>query len=302
MEVAKKTGDKNSARAVGNANNKNPLPIIIPCHRVIGADGKTSGYAGGTDIKEYLLNLENKNGKSLREQLFDLSEEKYGKFSESLIPGTKNIIGVRMPALRKIAKEIARGASKEIARDASKEIAKGDWREFLKTSKNDYFEEIMIQGMVIGYANAEIAELLPFIKEYVEKIDNWALCDSFCNGLKITHKNPDLMWDFIKPYLNSDKEYFIRFGVVMMLCYYVKEEYLKRIFYTLDRIKLDGYYSKMAVAWLVSECFIKFPESTLIYLNCNKLDDFTYNKSLQKITESRKPDDDTKKFIKSIKR
>lgn len=45
-------------RAVGNANNKNPVPIIIPCHRVIGTNGKLVGYAGGLNIKEKLINLE----------------------------------------------------------------------------------------------------------------------------------------------------------------------------------------------------------------------------------------------------
>mgnify|MGYP000866861416 FL=1 len=45
-------------RAVGNANNKNKIPIIIPCHRVINSDGKIGGYAGGVEIKNYLINLE----------------------------------------------------------------------------------------------------------------------------------------------------------------------------------------------------------------------------------------------------
>ena len=51
-------GSKTYARAVGMANNKNPLPIIIPCHRVIGKNGKLVGYAGGLDIKMKLLELE----------------------------------------------------------------------------------------------------------------------------------------------------------------------------------------------------------------------------------------------------
>jgi len=57
-EIAKKLGDPNATRAVGAACNKNPIPIIIPCHRVIGSSGETTGYAGGTEIKEKLLALE----------------------------------------------------------------------------------------------------------------------------------------------------------------------------------------------------------------------------------------------------
>ena len=57
-EQAKRLGDKNKARAVGSANGKNPIPIIIPCHRVIGSNGKLTGFAGGLDKKSILLTHE----------------------------------------------------------------------------------------------------------------------------------------------------------------------------------------------------------------------------------------------------
>lgn len=57
-DIAEKIGNNKSYRAVGNANNKNKIPIIIPCHRVIGSNKKLTGYAGGLEIKEFLLNLE----------------------------------------------------------------------------------------------------------------------------------------------------------------------------------------------------------------------------------------------------
>ncbi|MCM1265706.1 MAG: methylated-DNA--[protein]-cysteine S-methyltransferase [Candidatus Gastranaerophilales bacterium] len=57
-DIAVAMGNDKSSRAVGNANNKNPIPIIIPCHRVIGSDNKPVGYAGGIDIKNFLLNIE----------------------------------------------------------------------------------------------------------------------------------------------------------------------------------------------------------------------------------------------------
>ena len=58
-EIAEAIGKPDSSRAVGNANNKNPIPIIIPCHRVIASGGKLTGYSGGADIKQKLLNIEN---------------------------------------------------------------------------------------------------------------------------------------------------------------------------------------------------------------------------------------------------
>ena len=60
-EIAAVIGNPKAARAVGMANNKNPIGIIVPCHRVVGANGKLVGYAGGMEKKEFLLELEKKN-------------------------------------------------------------------------------------------------------------------------------------------------------------------------------------------------------------------------------------------------
>jgi len=62
-EVAKAIGNEKAVRAVGNSNNKNKIPIIIPCHRVIGSNGKLVGYAGGLHIKQWLLEHEKSNYK-----------------------------------------------------------------------------------------------------------------------------------------------------------------------------------------------------------------------------------------------
>ena len=60
-EIAEAAGNPKASRAVGMANNRNPIPIIIPCHRVIGTNGSLTGYAGGLNVKEYLLKLEIEN-------------------------------------------------------------------------------------------------------------------------------------------------------------------------------------------------------------------------------------------------
>jgi methylated-DNA-[protein]-cysteine S-methyltransferase len=57
-ELAKRLGKPTASRAVGAANGRNPLPIVIPCHRVVGSDGKLTGYYGGTHLKGFLLKLE----------------------------------------------------------------------------------------------------------------------------------------------------------------------------------------------------------------------------------------------------
>lgn len=222
----------------------------------------------------------------IKKQLQELAEDEYRVFSSGLLPNIGNILGVRLPLLRKIAKQ----------------ITKRDWREYLKTAQEDSFEEIMLQGMVIGYAQCSAAERLAYIQGFVPKIDNWSVCDSFCNGLNFTKENMELVWDFLQPYLRSDQEFAIRFGVVMLLTYYIDSEYITAVLEGLDGIRHEGYYVKMAVAWAISICYIKLPDKTLPYLKNNHLDDFTYNKSLQKITESYRVDQEMKKQIRLMKR
>ena len=222
----------------------------------------------------------------LRDKLFELSDDKFKTFHSRLCPNTDNMIGVRLPLLRQLAKE----------------IAKGDWRNFLSNSKEEYYEEILINGLVIAYAKCDVEERLNYIESFVPKIDNWAICDSFCNTLKFVNKNKEIMWEFIQPYLKSYNEFEIRFAVVIILNYYITEDYIDLVLKTLDNIKHDGYYVKMAIAWAISMCFVKFEEKTMAYLKDNSLDDFTYNKSLQKICESLRIDKNTKELIKSMKR
>ena len=126
---------------------------------------------------------------NLKDKLFELSDEKYKKFHSGLCPNTDNIIGVRLPKLREIAKE----------------IAKGDWKDFLATSSNDYYEEVMINGLVIAYAKCDVDEKLNYIESFVPKIDNWAICDSFCNSLKFVKKIRKKFGNLYNPILNQIK-------------------------------------------------------------------------------------------------
>lgn len=222
---------------------------------------------------------------SIKQDLLELAEPKYQEFTSKLLPGIDNILGVRLPALRKLAKD----------------ILKDNPMEYLENATEDSFEEIMLQGMVIGGLK-DIDLVFYYIEEFLPKINNWSVCDSFCAGLKISKKYPKEMWQFIQPYLKDDREYFIRFAVVMLLNYYVDEEHIAEALQALDQIKHDAYYVKMAVAWAISIYYIKLPERTLEYLKYNSLDDFTYNKALQKITESLRVDKETKQMIRNMKR
>jgi len=223
---------------------------------------------------------------TIRERLLALVDEEYRQFHSKLVPDADNILGIRLPHLRELAKELARG----------------DWRSYLNAALADYNEEIMLQGLIIGYAKADIEEILCYAAAFVPKINNWGVCDSFCNSLKITKKYRDRVWEFLQPYLHSREEFELRFGIVMLLSFYIEDEYIEQVLLRLDSAKHDGYYVKMAVAWTISICFIKYPEQTMAYLKQNTLDDFTYNKALQKITESFRVDTKAKSLIRGMKR
>ena len=224
----------------------------------------------------------------IKKELEQLADKKYKEFQKGLCPGTENILGVRVPVLRDYAKKL------------SKEY---EIRELLNHIDNEYYEEIMLQGMLIGLEkDKDIQNILTDIERFVPKIDNWGVCDVFCAGLKITKKHVKEMWEFLQKYVTSDKEFEIRFGVVMILDYYITEEYLEKNLAIFDHIKSDKYYVQMAVAWAISICLIKFYDKTIEYLKQAKIDKFTYNKALQKAIESYRITEEQKTELRKMKK
>ena len=225
---------------------------------------------------------------NIKEELKGLADKKYKEFHKGLCPGTENILGVRVPILRNYAKKLAK---------------EYEIKALIENIDNEYYEEIMLQGMLIGLEkDKDIQNILKDIEIFVPKIDNWGVCDVFCAGLKITKKHLQEMWNFLQKYVTSDKEFEIRFGVVMILDYYITEEYLERIFAIFDSIKSNQYYVQMAVAWAISICLIKFYDKTINYLKTSHIDKFTYNKALQKAIESYRITDEKKSFLRKMKK
>lgn len=139
-------------------------------------------------------------------------------------------------------------------------------------------------------------------EQIILQLESELVCDSFCAGLKFTKNNRKKVWNFLAPFLSSKHEFELRFGIVMLLNYYIEEEYINKVLVQLNSIQHEGYYVKMAIAWAISFCFVKYPEQTILLLKSNNLDDFTYNKALQKITELNRVDQDTKNMIRQMKR
>ena len=223
----------------------------------------------------------------IKEDLFKLQDKKYQEFHSKLCPGTDNIIGIRIPVLREYAKKL---------------LKENDFKTLINYIDDEYYEEIMLQGMLIGLAKSNFNEIKPYIENFIPKIDNWAICDTFCAGLKITKKYKREMWNLINTYITSDEEFFIRFAFVMFLDYYIEEEYIKENFKIFNNIKSDKYYVQMAVAWAISICFAKYFDKTIKYMKTANLDDFTYNKAIQKAIESYRITKEEKDILRKMKR
>lgn len=225
----------------------------------------------------------------IREKLRKMAEEEYRKFSEGLVPGEESMLGIRLPDLRTLAKE----------------IGKADWQSYLEEFEQEeehFFEEIMLYGMVIGYAKMDIEERKERILTFIPKIHNWSVCDSCCMTYKWMIKDREQWYDFLKAQLESGEEFRIRFGLVALLDYFVNEEYVDRVLKHCEEMNHQGYYAKMAAAWAVSVCCAKFPEKTEQFLQNNQMDDWIQNKSIQKCRESYRVTKEQKERLSQLKR
>ncbi len=224
-----------------------------------------------------------------RKQLMELAEPTYRDFSAGLLPGTENILGVRLPALRRMAKQ----------------LSKGDWAAWLEEFGRESrvsFEETMLAGMIIGGAAMPLEERFERIKGFLSRVDNWSICDSLCVSIREADSHREKYWAFLEDYFSAREEFFQRFAFVMATDHFLTSEYITLVLDRLDDFSHPGYYAKMAAAWALSICYVKFPEETFPRLCQSRLDDFTFQKALQKICESRRVDDATRAKIRNLKR
>lgn len=200
-------------------------------------------------------------------------------------PDAKNVTGVRVPYLRKLAKE----------------IIKDDVKNFLDNYSVETHEEFLLKGIVIGISKLSLEEKFAYLEKFVPEIYDWSGCDIVISSFKFKDNELSRVYDFILRYRYSNYEYETRF-MIIMLFNFIKADYLDKIKEILETEKFDKYYSQMAAAWLISTMFIKYRDYTLSYLNNNSLDNFTYNKALQKIRESNRVIKEDKELVKKMKR
>ena len=215
--------------------------------------------------------------------LFTLKDDNYKKFQEKIIKNDNiKIIGIRVPILKKIAKD----------------ISKEDYKNFIKYNKHKYLEENILHGLILGYIKEDENDFLKQIDKFIPYIDNWETCDTVCANLKQFKK---ININAVNNYINKNP-WSKRFGLVILINHYIKEENLEFIFNLCKNIKAEEYYVKMAISWLLSICYIKYPSNTLNFLKKANLDKFTHNKTISKICDSKRIEKKIKEKLKLMRK
>lgn len=222
---------------------------------------------------------------TILEELKNIKDENYKDFNAKIIPTNQEMLGVRLPAIRKIAKN----------------IAKVDYLKFIEEDKGNIYEMIMIEGLVLSYVKRPFIELVPLIEKFLDKVDNWAQIDSVIMSFK-NIEDKEIILKTAQKWMKSKKEFVVRAGIILLLSNLVLKEYLNIIFKISNNINHKGYYVFMGNAWLISVCMAKFPDETIEYFKNNKLDNKTHNKAIQKSCESFRVEKENKELIKKFKR
>ncbi len=195
----------------------------------------------------------------------------YQAFQQKLMPGVENYLGVRLPLLRKKAAQ----------------LAKEDWQAQL-AAPDESFEEVMLRGMLIGALRLPLEETLALVRDFVPRIDNWAVCDSFCASLRSAKKYKEEYFTLIQQCAKSDRPFEARFAAVMLLDYYKGPEDLDRSLDVYRQIRLPDLYTWMGVAWGYSVFAATDFDRTFAAMEQADLPRHTWNKALQKMRESRR--------------
>lgn len=215
-----------------------------------------------------------------------MQDEEYRKFHAKLMPNIdpERIIGVRTPALRKYAKEIA------------KEPVVWD---FLEELPHTYYEENNLHGALLSLCYKNLDDYLEKLERFLPYIDNWATCDMM--SPKVFRKDLSKVYGKVQGWIQSSRTYTIRFAVVTLLQFFLDDAFLPEHLELVASVHSEEYYVKMAVAWYFSIALVKQYDTAIGYFTTPVLEIWTHNKALQKATESLRIDKERKSYLKSLK-
>ncbi len=218
-------------------------------------------------------------------KLFELQDLKYRDFHAKLMPtvSKERVIGVRTPVLRKFAKEF--GKTKEA-------------EEFLKQLPHEYYEEDNLHGFLIA-GMKDFDRCIEELERFLPYVDNWATCDLL--SPKIFKKHLQELLVKIRVWTVSEHTYMIRFGVGMLMSFYLDEAFELEYPEMVSGIRSDEYYVNMMIAWYFATALAKQYETVLPFIENRRLDKWTHNKAIQKAVESYRVTDEKKAYLKTLK-
>lgn len=221
----------------------------------------------------------------IREELFKLQDLNYREFQSKLMPTIpkENIIGVRVPEIRKIAKKYASTHQSE---------------DFIKKLPHKYYDENMLHGLLLS----EIKDYDLCLKEvnrFLPYVDNWAVCDIMTP--KIFKKHKEELINEIMKWTKSSKIYECRFGIEMLMSHYLDSDFKKEYLEIVASVHSEEYYVNMMIAWFFATALAKKWEDTIKYIENNKLDNWVHNKTIQKARESYRISSEQKEYLKTLK-
>lgn len=223
---------------------------------------------------------------TITEQLFALRDEKYAVFQEKLTPGigSDSFIGVRVPELRKLAKKLSR---------------ESETSEFLEALPHTYYDENMLHGLLLSEMK-DYDECIRLTDRFLPYVDNWAVCDIFSPKVFKNHR-PELIGK-IREWAASEEPFTCRFGIEMLMSHFLDEDFSPPLLEIPAAVRSDEYYVKMMIAWFYATALAKQWDAAIPYLENNRLEPWTHNKTIQKACESYRISDAQKERLRSMKR
>jgi 3-methyladenine DNA glycosylase AlkD len=219
-------------------------------------------------------------------ELVSLQDEGYRDMQITIIPTVDpdSIIGVRTPALRSFAKELSK---------------REDIDTFLNDLPHKYFEENQLHAFILS-GMKDAAKAIELVDKFLPFVDNWATCDQM--SPKVFKKHKDLLLEYTDKWIKSDLTYVKRFGIGMLMEHFLDEDFKTSYLTKVSKIRSDEYYVNMMIAWYFATALAKQYDATLPYIEKQKLDIWTHNKSIQKAVESYRITPEQKDYLKTLKR
>lgn len=217
------------------------------------------------------------------DRLFELQDLSYREFHSKLMPTVpkEKIIGVRTPVLRNFAKEFRKMPDCEL---------------FLSTLPHQYYEEDNLHAFLMEYEK-NFETLVEKIETFLPYVDNWATCDGM--RPKLFQKHKDELIPYVKKWIASEHVYTVRYGVGMLLSYYLDDAFKPEYLEWAANIKSDEYYVKMMIAWYFATALAKQYDSAICYIEEKKLETWTHSKTIQKAIESYRISPECKNYLRT---